>query len=139
MNRIRRENAALQDNRTLRFHNVHEDGRESEHLIAYSKSTGAAPVSPTGRAIYRYEDFTPPVPGPDNNVILTIVNMDPARAHAGWVRLPLNELGIRPDQPYLVHDLLGDARYTWHGAWNYIELDPQVIPAHVFRITQKSD
>jgi starch synthase (maltosyl-transferring) len=139
MNRIRRENVALQDNRTLRFHNVHEDGRESEHLIAFSKSTGAAPVSPTGRAIYKYEDFTPAPPGPDNNVILTVVNMDALRAHAGWVHLPLRELGISADRPYTVHDLLGDARYTWQGPWNYIELEPQVIPAHVFRITQTTD
>jgi starch synthase (maltosyl-transferring) len=139
MNRIRRENAALQDNRTLRFHSVHEEGRESEHLIAFSKSTGAAPVSPTGRAIYKHEDFTPAPPGPGNNVILTVVNMDALRAHAGWVHLPLRQLGIRADLPYTVHDLLGDARYTWQGPWNYIELEPQVIPAHVFRITQTTD
>jgi starch synthase (maltosyl-transferring) len=139
MNRIRRENPALQDNRTLRFHSVHEDGRESEHLIAFSKSSGAAPVSPTGRAIYKYEDFTPASPGPENNVILTVVNMDALRAHAGWVHLPLRDIGISPDRPYVVHDLLGDARYTWDGPWNYIELEPQVIPAHVFRITQATD
>jgi starch synthase (maltosyl-transferring) len=39
----------------------------------------------------------------------------------------------------VVHDLLGDARYTWQGAWNYVELDPNVVPAHIFRITQTSD
>jgi starch synthase (maltosyl-transferring) len=139
LNRIRHDNPALQDNRTLRFHPVQADGRETEHLIAYSKSTAAAPVSPTGRAIYRYEDFSPAPPGPDHNVVLTIVNMDSRRAHVGWVHLPLRELGLRPDRPYLVHDLLGDARYTWHGPWNYVELDPNVVPAHVFRITQTPD
>jgi starch synthase (maltosyl-transferring) len=55
VNRIRRENAALHDNRTLRFHSVQHDGAESEHIIAYSKSTAAAPVTPTGRALYKYE------------------------------------------------------------------------------------
>jgi starch synthase (maltosyl-transferring) len=139
LNRIRHGNRALQDNRTLRFHPVHSEGRESEHLIAYTKSTAAAPVSPTGRAIYKYEDYTPPMPGPDNNLILTVVNMDRERRHSGWVRLPLAELGIREDRPYLVHDLLGDARYTWRGAWNYVDLDPASVPAHIFRVTQATD
>ncbi|HSJ09706.1 MAG TPA: alpha-1,4-glucan--maltose-1-phosphate maltosyltransferase [Longimicrobiales bacterium] len=136
LNRIRRENAALHHNRTLRFHPVQREGVEHEHLIAYTKSTAAAPVTPTGRAMYVHENFSPPAPGPDNNVILTVVNMDVARTHSGWVQLPLRELGIDADRPYIVHDLLGDARYTWTGAWNYVELDPTVVPAHIFRITQ---
>lgn len=139
LNRIRHENRALQDNRTLRFHSVHEEGEESEHLMAYTKSTAAAPVSPTGRAIYKYEEFVPPAPGHDHNLILTVVSTDLERRRGGWVNLPLQELGIRPDRPYLVHDLLGDARYTWRGAWNYVELDPSSVPAHIFRITQATD
>jgi starch synthase (maltosyl-transferring) len=139
LNRIRLDNRALHDNRTLRFHSVQMDGAESSHLIAYTKSTGAAPVTPTGRAIYKYEDFMPSRPGPDNNVILTVVNLDLQRVRDGWVRLPLRELGLRPDAPYLVQDLLGDARYTWQGEWNYVQLDPNVVPAHIFRITQTAD
>jgi starch synthase (maltosyl-transferring) len=139
VNRIRRSNPALHDNRTLRFHSVQLDGVEAEHLIAYSKSTAAAPVTPTGRAIYKYEEFMPPRPGPDNNVILTVVNLDRERPHAGWVGLPLRELGLRPDRPYVAHDLLGDARYTWRGEWNYVQLDPSVVPAHIFSITQAAD
>jgi starch synthase (maltosyl-transferring) len=139
LNRIRRENPAFHGNRTLRFHSVQRDGAEVEHLIAYTKSSAAAPVSPTGRAIYAYENFSPPAPGPLNNVVLTVVNMDAANMHAGWIGLPLRELGIDPERPYNVHDLLGDARYTWAGAWNYVELNPTVVPAHIFRITQTSD
>jgi starch synthase (maltosyl-transferring) len=139
LNRIRRANAALHDNRTLRFHSVQHDGVESEHLVAYTKSTAAAPVTPTGRAIYKYEEFQPPAPGPDHNLILTVVNLDRDRIHSGWIQLPLRELGLREDAPIEVHDLLGDGRYTWQGAWNYVELDPAVVPAHIFRITQTGD
>jgi starch synthase (maltosyl-transferring) len=139
LNRIRRANAALHDNRTLRFHSVQHDGAESEHLLAYTKSTAAAPVTPTGRAIYKYEEFQPPAPGPDHNLILTVVNLDRDRTHSGWIQLPLRELGLREDVPIEVHDLLGDGRYTWRGAWNYVELDPAVVPAHIFRITQTGD
>jgi starch synthase (maltosyl-transferring) len=35
---------------------------------------------------------------------------------------------------YQVHDLLSDARYIWHGSANYVELNPEVQPAHVFRV-----
>jgi starch synthase (maltosyl-transferring) len=30
-----------------------------------------------------------------------------------------------------MRDLLDGARYTWHGEWNYVELNPQVLPGHV--------
>ncbi|MBR9990283.1 MAG: hypothetical protein KFH98_11030, partial [Gemmatimonadetes bacterium] len=139
LNRIRRENAALHDNRTVRFHAVENHGADVPGLIAYTKSSAAPPVSPTGRAMYKYENLTPPSPGPDNNVILTVVNLDPVAPNAGWIELPLVQLGMDPDRAYQVHDLLGDARYTWHGAWNYVDLDPTVVPAHIFRITQTSD
>ncbi|HEX6134934.1 MAG TPA: alpha-1,4-glucan--maltose-1-phosphate maltosyltransferase [Longimicrobiales bacterium] len=139
LNRIRRTNPALHDNRTLRFHRVARDGFDVDQLIAYTKSSAAAPVAPTGRAIYRYEHATPPPPGPENNVILVVVNLDPVNRHSGWVGLPLAQLGIDPARSYLVHDLIGDARYTWDGEWNFIELDPAVVPAHIFRITQTTD
>jgi starch synthase (maltosyl-transferring) len=33
-----------------------------------------------------------------------------------------------------MHDLLSDARYLWQGRRNYVSLDPQRSPAHVFRL-----
>ena len=35
---------------------------------------------------------------------------------------------------YQVHDLLNDARYIWRGRRNYVELDPEMQPAHIFRV-----
>jgi starch synthase (maltosyl-transferring) len=35
---------------------------------------------------------------------------------------------------YQVHDLLSDVRYIWHGGANYVELNPETQPAHVFRV-----
>jgi starch synthase (maltosyl-transferring) len=136
LNTIRRNNSALQHNRTLRFHPVQLEGVEVEDVIAYTKSSAAAPVTPTGRAIYKYEHWTPPRPGPDHNLILTVVSLDIDRVRGGWVQLPLAELGIDPGRPFQVHDLLGGAHYEWNGAWNYVRLDPASVPAHIFRITQ---
>jgi len=33
-----------------------------------------------------------------------------------------------------VHDLLNGARYTWRGRRNYVELDPDIQPAHIFLV-----
>ena len=57
--------------------------------------------------------------------------------HAGWLELPLERLGLDAKQPYQVHDLLSDARYLWHGAKNYTELNPRIVPAHIFRLRRR--
>jgi starch synthase (maltosyl-transferring) len=109
VNRIRREHPALHSNETLAFHGV-----DNEQLIAYSKS------APDG-----------------SDLVLTIVNLDPHHRHSGWLELPLERLGLRPEEPYQVHDLLGGGRYLWHGARNYVELDPRSAPAQIFRIRRR--
>jgi starch synthase (maltosyl-transferring) len=36
----------------------------------------------------------------------------------------------------MVEDLLTGERWTWHGARNYVALDPSVRVAHVFRLAR---
>jgi starch synthase (maltosyl-transferring) len=109
VNRIRRENPALQSNRGLRFHPV-----DNETLIAYSKTT---------------EDGT--------DSVLTIVNLDPHNRQTGWIELDLNSLGVEPTKPFQVHDLLSGARFLWQGQRNFVALDPTFTPAHIFRIRRR--
>jgi starch synthase (maltosyl-transferring) len=109
VNRIRRDNPAFRVNHNLRFHDV-----DNEQIIAYSKSS---------------ED--------NLNEVLVVVNLDPHHKQSGFVTLPLEELGLDPRQPYQAHDLLTDARYLWQGARNYVELNPQTVPAHIFVIRRK--
>ncbi len=109
LNRIRRENPALQSNAGLRFHPT-----DNDQLLCYSKAT------------------------PDlANVVLVAVNLDPHHVQAGLVELPLGELGIDPERAFQVHDLLTGARYLWHGPRNFVQLDPHAVPAHVFRIRRR--
>jgi len=108
VNTARRENPALQDDRSLRFHFV-----DNEQLICYSKRTAD-----------------------HGNVILVVVNLDYRYKQSGWVNLSLEELGIEQGKPYQVHDLLVNAKYKWQGSRNYVELHPQKIPAHIFRVQQ---
>jgi starch synthase (maltosyl-transferring) len=109
VNRTRRENPALHRDWNLRFHEV-----DNEQLIAYSKVT---------------DDLT--------NIMVVVVNLDPAYKQSGWVDLPLADFHIEPGESYQMHDLLADARYLWSGSRNYVELDPQRIPAHIFRIERR--
>ena len=73
------------------------------------------------------------------NLILVVVNLDPYHTQSGWVQLPRAELGLGsgPGESYQVHDLISDARYLWHGESNFVELDPFVSPAHIFRVRRK--
>jgi len=48
-------------------------------------------------------------------VIVAIVSLDHAQVQSAWVELDLAVLGVDPTQPYVMHDLLTDARYEWHG------------------------
>jgi starch synthase (maltosyl-transferring) len=46
-------------------------------------------------------------------------------------------LGIDQHRSYEVTDLLADNRYLWSGWQNYVELNPQVLPAHVFSLRRR--
>src|SRR5262249_50360042 len=102
LNRIRKAHPALHRGENLAFHSI-----DSEHLLAYSKRTSDA-----------------------GNIVLVVVNLDPAQAHSGWLELPLAE--FRLGATIEARDLLSDKRFTWQGPRIYIELDPNTLPAHVF-------
>lgn len=106
VNRIRRENPALQFNHHLKFHTT-----DNPQLLAYSKST---------------QDGA--------NIVLTVVNLSPYYLHSGWIELSLEDMGIPANESFQMHDQLTDARFLWQGRKNYVQLNPQVLPAHIFRL-----
>lgn len=109
INHIRKENPALQSDWSLRFHEV-----DNEQLLCYTKQT---------------EDLS--------NVIAVVVNLDPHHVQSGWVKIPVEALRLDPLESYQAHDLLTGARFLWHGARNYVELNPQAIPAHILRLRRR--
>ena len=110
LNRIRRENAALQSDRTLAFH-----ATDNDSLLCYSKSGEAG----------------------DDGLMLMVANLDPHHAQSGWVDLPLGAVGLDAGQAFQAHDLLSGARFLWRGPRNYVSLDPQTAPAHIFRLRRR--
>ena len=109
INRIRKENPALQTTLNCSFCEI-----ENDLMVFFVKKT------------------------PDlSNVLLVAANLDPFHRQSGWVSVPVHELGIAPDESYLVHDLITDDKYVWQGEHNYVELDPSIIPVHLFRLNRR--
>jgi starch synthase (maltosyl-transferring) len=110
LNRIRREQPALQRFRNLRFYKA-----DNDNILFYGKSLPA-----------------------ERQWLLVVVNLDPFRAQESSVQVPIHELGMRPDETYQLHDLITDKRYFWRGEKNYVRLDPESEVAHVFRLLRWS-
>jgi starch synthase (maltosyl-transferring) len=66
-----------------------------------------------------------------------VVNLDPHHVQSGWVELDLESLGIDTRSTYQMHDLLSGARFLWSGPRNYVQIDPQRTPAHLFALRRK--
>ena len=106
LNKIRMENRALQFYDNLQFHHADNDA-----ILFYAKMTASR-----------------------DNIILVVVNLDPHRKQSSYVDVPIDQFGPMEADIYQVHDLISGTRYTWRGRRNYVELDPEIQPAHVFRV-----
>ena len=137
LNRMRREQPALQRFGNLTFH-----ASENGNILFYRKAGIAGNTVGTDAS-------TPDVRRQTSDVrtasaettsltsdadILVAVNLDPHAAQASMVHVPIEAMGIAPDQPYVVHDLITGTRFTWTGARNYVRLDPHDQVAHILRV-----
>jgi starch synthase (maltosyl-transferring) len=102
VNRVRREHPALQHTDNVTFNDT-----DNETILCYTKQWG-------------------------DDVIVCVVNLDPHHLQSAWIEVPIDELGIGEHQGYQVHDALTDRRFVWGGRHNYVELDPDGSPAHLF-------
>ena len=107
VNRIRKSNPALHQNRNLKFLRI-----DNEEMIAFAKTS---------------EDGT--------SSIVTVVNLNPHYVQEGTLFLPNKDFGT--EQSYQVHDLITGMRFLWNGEANFVRLDPKVSPAFVFKILKK--
>jgi starch synthase (maltosyl-transferring) len=112
VNHIRRDHVALQFNDSLTFHRV-----DNEQLIAYSKTRVGSETS---------------------DIIVVVVNLDHIYPQAGWLDLDPGALNLKPDARYVMHDLLTDARFEWTGTRNFVKLDPNGVPCHIFALESLS-
>ncbi|OYQ38091.1 alpha-1,4-glucan--maltose-1-phosphate maltosyltransferase [Flavobacterium cyanobacteriorum] len=105
VNRIRREQPSLQQTNNIEFCDT-----DNDQLIAY----------------YKHNDSK-------ENETLMIVSLDAHYSKQGWVKLPLQSMGIHAGQTIIVTDLITGNSYHWDKEWNYVELHP-ALPFHLFKI-----
>jgi starch synthase (maltosyl-transferring) len=106
VNRIRRDNPALQELDNLRFYPAHDDS-----ILFYGKMT------------------------PDRgNMVFVAVNLDPFEPHEADVEFPLSDMGIPEQETYEVEELLSGAKHLWRGSRQHLRLDPAANPAAILRI-----
>lgn len=109
INRIRREQPALQQDHGLRFYDT-----DNDRLLCFVKTA-------------------PPRAGEEpSEPVVVVVSLDPHHPQSGWIHLPLSELASA-GEPLQMHDLLSEDRYFWSGDAHYVRLDPRAMPAHVLR------
>jgi len=106
LNRIRRENPALQQFRRLRFLPA-----DNEQVLFYMKWS---------------ED--------KRNAVFAVVNLDFDRVQEAYITLPLKELGLDTTAPYTLENLLEGHQWQWQGARQHQRLDPATNPVVLFRV-----
>lgn len=106
VNRIRKENPALQTTWNIEFAETTND-----QIVCYCKADRQ-----TG------------------NRLIIAVNLDSHNTQGGHVKLPLEHLGLVSGEQFTVRDLLSGDKYRWQGEWNYVQLNPYEMPAHILLI-----
>ena len=94
LNRIRKENPALQQYRGLRFYKA-----DNDRVLFFSKTTA---------------DKT--------SHVLVAISLDPYAPQEAILDIPLRELGIAHDETYQVHEQLSGQRALWQGTTAQVKL-----------------
>jgi starch synthase (maltosyl-transferring) len=115
LNRIRRDNPALQSQLGIRFLHASND-----NVLYFLKTT---------RPLGRTQTL-------GDNVVLVAINLDPFNAHHSSIELPLHEFGLPDNAALDALDLLGGAHFTWHGKIQQLRLDPFERPYAIWRVRQ---
>jgi starch synthase (maltosyl-transferring) len=107
LNKIRKQNPALHSTWNTQFCAI-----ENNQIVAYLKAT---------------DDLS--------NIILVVVNLDPNSGQSGYIQLPKEKLRIGNKVNIKLHDLITDEHYTWTQEWNFVDLNPNKMPFHLFKLT----
>ena len=108
VNRLRRDNQAMQEFLNLRFL-----GCDEPDILAYAKiSTN------------------------QTNAIIVVVNLDPHAPHEGEVELPLAALGLAIGDQFEMEEAFSGIVSSFRGGRGRFRLDPETSPALIFRLLQ---
>jgi starch synthase (maltosyl-transferring) len=105
LNTARKQHRALQLYDNLRFHKS-----DNDRVLFYGKRT------PDG-----------------SSQVLVAVSLDPFSPQDALLHVPLQELGLPPDETYQVHELMTDERRLWQGPHAQVHLTPEQ-PAAIWAV-----
>ena len=106
INRIRRENPALQELDNLSFYPADDD-----NILFYGKMT------------------------PDrSNMVFVVVNLDPFDSHVAELEFPLTQMGLKEGETFQVEELLTGRKHLWRSAKQGVKLEPETNPVEIYRI-----
>ena len=92
--------------RSIQFH-----GSNNDSIICYSKTSDGG-----------------------EDVVLTVVNLDPTWVQDTTLWLDLAALGLPDGHPYEAYDELTRQSFTWWGPSPYVRLDPAETPGHILHL-----
>ncbi|UZE25806.1 alpha-1,4-glucan--maltose-1-phosphate maltosyltransferase [Pseudomonas sp. B21-056] len=107
LNRIRRQNRALQTHLGLKIYNAWND-----NILFFGKRTSDG-----------------------SNFVLVAVSLDPHNPQEANFELPLWEMGLPDDAQTQGEDLMNGHRWTWHGKYQFMRIDPGYQPFGIWRIS----
>lgn len=108
LNRIRRQNPALQTHLGVAFFNCWND-----NILYFAKRTPAR-----------------------ENFILVAVSLDPHNAQEAHFELPLWELGLDDNAETHGEDLMTGHRWSWYGKTQWMRIEPWNLPFGIWRISK---
>lgn len=108
LNRIRRQNPALQTHLGVEFFQCYND-----NILYFGKRTADR-----------------------SNYVLVAVSLDPHNVQEAHFELPLWELGLDDNASTNGEDLMTGHRWTWHGKTQFMRIDPGYQPFGIWRLTR---
>lgn len=106
LNRIRRQNPALQTHLGLKLYAAYND-----NILYFGKRSADG-----------------------SNFILVAISLDPFNPQEAGFELPLWEMGLPDDAATSGEDLMTGHRWTWYGKNQYMRIDPSYQPFGIWRI-----
>lgn len=107
INHARRQHTSLQQT-----NNVHFCFLENDNLIAF----------------YKWDDAR-------SNETITVISLDSHNTQEGFLQLPLEAMGLKPDFSIGLTDLMTENSYIWSSEWNFVALNPN-LPFHIFHVNR---
>jgi starch synthase (maltosyl-transferring) len=106
LNRLRRENLALQSHLGLTLLNASND-----NVMFFEKASG-------GR----------------HNIVLVAISLDPHGFQQSDIEVPLWHFGLDDAGTLQLEDLISGNRFNWTGKWQRIDFDPKDLPFAIWRV-----